>query len=154
MRASLAAFRDELVKLGAVPALDLDTAYREAREEAQARAPSVPSMGKRIAHKSRSYLGSMLVGALATPAVALASGLTHRAVRGHSLARQLAHATGRKERQAIMAAMPKGPIFGQTRPHLHPSHAPVMTPEELANKAVGGALGGGVVQALRDKLGV
>jgi hypothetical protein len=151
MQAVLRAFSDELTKIAEVPAeeIDLARAMREARSKG--RKEGVYEKLTSGAPTKRNYITSLLIGALATPGVGLASGLVKRVLRNRSLAQLAAKTSGSGAKKAILAQSLSGPIFGRVKPGMKWNTVPLMTPEDLASQAAGGAIMGSLVQALRDR---
>jgi hypothetical protein len=150
MQAVLCAFADELMKLGSTTEeLNLAQAMREARSKGKKE--GVYDKLTSGSPTKRNYITSLLIGALATPGVGLASGLVKRVLRNRSLAQLAAKTSGRGARKEILAQSLSGPVFGRVKPGMRWNTIPLMTPEDLASQAAGGAIMGSVVQAMRDR---
>lgn len=98
------------------------------------------------APRVRDYLASALIGAFAAPVVAAAANLVSRGVRNATLRRQLISAG----RPIYEAAEERGPLFGNVIAGA--TSRPLLGYDELAGKAVAGALTGSAVQMVRDRL--
>lgn len=126
MERVLAGFADELVKVSS-------SAHRDPKDKPQ-----------------RDYMGSMLIGAMSTPAIALLGKTMARYLENRGLQKALKGAGGHEARQAILSEMHTGPIIGPFRPGLQRKQRPLMTYDELLTDATKGAVGGSVIQMIRD----
>lgn len=105
---------------------------------------------KRPKHTGQNYLASMLIGGAAAPALKLVSALLQKKLRNRALGHELERAGSAAERKLIQSHIHTGPIIGHASA-LPVGKAPLVTTDDLAGRAVTGALTGSAVQALRDR---
>jgi hypothetical protein len=149
----LAGFADELVKLSSSSIPELKEALQVAKQENK---PTdrrlLGQLRGRGAPVSRDYLASAIIGALAVPSVGIAGSAIARALHNRSVLRAVAAASGRGNKHQIMKELKGGSLIGRARPDLPASKRPVITGGELLASSASGALGGSVVQMLRDRV--
>ena len=125
MQRVLAGFTNELIKLSS-------SSHRDPHDKPQ-----------------RDYMSSMLIGALSTPIVALMGKTMGRYLENRGLQRALRGAHG-LEREGILGEMHTGPIIGRFQPGLGRKQRPLMTYDELLTDMTKGAIGGSILQMIRD----
>jgi len=104
-----------------------------------------------IHNQTRNYLKTMLLGAAVAPAMTLIARGLGRYVHNRNVRAALGVAVGRKSKTALRAQLKQGPIFGRSLGQA-PNLAPMITHADLASDVAIGAIGGSVVQALRDRM--
>lgn len=151
MNPFLAGFKDELVKLGA-DETDYTAALREARRDlrSQNNDSALKAIRGKGAPVSRDYLASMVIGAASVPALAVVGKLISRKIGNRQAAHLLAKTIDPKKRKAILSEMHRGPVIGRAMPGVALNKRPLLTHGDLASDAAKGALGGTVVQMIRD----
>lgn len=148
----LRAFADELVKV-AEPDL-AQAAFRDAKAETSKK-PHDGAMRSLIhggAPVKRNYLASMLIGAAATPALALLGKKLTRTLHNREVLHAMKSAKDPKVLERLKGEFHHGPLLGRSRPDLALNHRPAMTHGDLLGSTVSGSLGGSLVQMIRDRL--
>jgi len=147
----LRGFTDELVKLGA-DETDYKDALREARRDIRSQKgdSTLAHLRGQGAPVSRDYLASMVIGAASVPALSIVGKMIARKIGNRQAAHLLAKTIDPKKRKAILSEMHRGPAIGRAMPGTALNKRPLMTHGDLASDAAKGALGGTVVQMIRD----
>lgn len=147
----LRGFADELVKLG-TDETDYNDALREARNDLKSKKgdSALAAIRGRGAPVSRDYLASMLIGATSVPALGIVGRLISRKIGNRDAYRALKGVVSPKKRKAILSEIHRGPVIGRSMPGAELNKRPLVTHGDIASDAAKGALGGTVVQMLRD----
>lgn len=149
MQPFLAGFADEIVKVG-MRQPSGDRLLRGSMTDDDPTAKEIAVSGTRPSGVN--YARTMLFGAIAAPLMSLVSKrigqLVHNRVVMNAMkdARPFSSAS-----RALRGEIKAGPIWGKAGP-FKPGREPLMTAGSLATDSASGALGGSVVQAIRDKL--
>lgn len=98
----------------------------------------------------RNYLASMLIGAVAAPAMGILGKGLGRTLRNHELMRAARVATDEGRRAELLAKVEHGPLVGRFNPDAPPNERPVSDLAEVSGRAAQGALTGSALQMLRD----
>lgn len=151
----LRGFADELVKLANVSESEVSGALRDAKADV-AFTPKNDTAARKLrgqgAPVSRDYLASMLIGAAAAPALAIAGKGISRAMHNRAARKSLKGAIDPEKIKRLKGEIQHGPMIGRARPDLALNHRPALSHGDLLSDAAKGALGGSVVQMIRDQL--
>lgn len=152
MDAFLSGFTDELVKLGAKsnPKQELQEVLHSGRQAVKEEGfdESLLSQGRSY---GKNYLAATLLGAMGYPLIGLASRKAGRSIHNRIVQSAIKATKNPRQRRKLKASLESGPIFGKGVPKSKPGKEPLMTASELGSQAMRGALGGSVVQALKDR---
>ncbi len=149
----LQGFASELVKVAGPTDASFEDAFSDAKREAGRRGPpdsalrALRGSGQAV---SRDYLASMLIGAAATPAIALIGKRLARVINNRDVMRAMHAASSGRAKRTILKELHAGPSFGRALPGVEPRVRPLMTHGGAAGAALGRALGGSAVQMIRD----
>jgi len=149
-------FADELEKLGAADDFErqMRKALRDARssgaagDEGQGIIDALRGKGRPV---SRDYLAATILGALATPAAALATKAVSRGLHNRSVIKALKSTSSKRQKSLLQKQLQAGPAIGPNVPKAKAGLEPLMTHAELGGQATRGALYGSVLQMLRDR---
>ena len=150
----LPALTDELVKMASEQPLAIRSVLNEAQRDIAREARddrSISSLRGHGAPVSRDYLASMMIGALAAPLLTIAGKGISRAMHNRSVVKAMENTHFPSSRRLLKAEFQTGRLIGGPRPDLPISARPLMTPGDILSDAAKGALGGSIVQMLRDR---
>jgi len=147
MRPFLAAFSDELMKVGAAnPALIRQSVLSSDGDDTVDRiVSSSTSHGK-------NYARSIAFGAVIAPVMTVLSRSLGRFVHNRSVMKAVANAVGRQSKRKLTKELKTGPLLGRSFGHKL-NRAPVMSYADLGSDVFSGVAGGSIVQALRHRFG-
>lgn len=104
-----------------------------------------------IRNPVQNYMKTMLLGAVAAPAMTMLSRRVGRFVHNRDVMRAAARAVGAESKDQILSTLKTGRWIGSSAGH-SPFTTPSMSHADLASDITNGVIGGSVIQAIRDKI--
>lgn len=147
MHVSLAAFSDELTKVAGTPAALVRRSVLSSDDDA-----TVNTLVHAQTHHGKNYARSMAIGAVIAPVMTVLTRSLGRFIHNRGVMRAVARQIESAPKAKLLSELRTGPMFGRSFGH-SAGRSPVMSYADLGADVFSGAMGGSIVQAVRDKLG-